>query len=33
MHDETPMWQHLIWAMEGRGTMTNQMIYREVKKY
>jgi hypothetical protein len=31
MRDLTPMAQYLIWAMEGRGKMSNQAIYREVK--
>ncbi len=28
----TPMARYLIWAMEGRGIMTTQAIYRAVKK-
>jgi hypothetical protein len=31
VRDLTPMAQYLIWAMEGRGKMSNQAIYREVK--
>jgi hypothetical protein len=28
----TPMVRYLVWAMEGRGIMTNDMIYRAVDK-
>ncbi len=27
----TPMARYLIWAMEGRGKMSNQKIYRQVE--
>lgn len=28
----TPMSRYLVWAMEGRGKMSNQAIYREIKR-
>ncbi len=31
MRDLSPMVQYLVWAMEGRGEMTTQAIYRAVK--
>ena len=33
MRDISPMWQYLIWAMEGRGVMRTQAIYRTVKEW
>jgi hypothetical protein len=33
MSDITPMWQYLVWAMEGRGVMSTQSIYRHVKDW
>lgn len=33
MNDINPMWVYLIWAMEGRGTMATQSIYRHVKAW
>ena len=32
MRNDVPMVQYLIWAMEGRGTMSNQAIYKEVRR-
>jgi len=32
MRDLNPMGQYLIWAMEGRGQMSNKEIYKAVER-